>query len=98
MPRPKRPACGWWRKRRSFPPARPGGILNGPPGRRCFMTKEDVAAALIEYGQLLELKGEPSFRTLSYHTAARAILEYPGDFPTLVAAGRVTEIQGIGST
>jgi DNA polymerase (family 10) len=62
------------------------------------MTKEDVAAALIEYGQLLELKGEPSFRTLSYHTAARAILEYPGDFPGLVAAGRVTEIHGIGST
>ena len=36
------------------------------------MTKEDVAAALLEYGQLLELKGEPSFRTLSYQTAARA--------------------------
>ena len=54
------------------------------------MTKEDVAAALLEYGQLLELKGEPSFRTLSYQTAARAILEYPGDFPALVAAGRVT--------
>jgi DNA polymerase (family 10) len=62
------------------------------------MTKEDVAAALIEYGQLLELKGEPSFRTLSYHTAARAILDYSGDFPALVAAGRVTEIHGVGST
>lgn len=62
------------------------------------MTKEDVAAALSEYGQLLELKGEPAFRTLSYQTASRAILEYPGDFPALVAAGRVTEIAGIGST
>jgi DNA polymerase (family X) len=62
------------------------------------MTKEDVAAALIEYGQLLELKGEPAFRTLSYQTAARSILEYPGDFPALVAAGRVTDIHGIGST
>jgi len=62
------------------------------------MTKEDVAAVLIEYGQLLELKGEPSFRTLSYHTAARAILEYSGDFPALVAAGRVSDIHGIGST
>src|SRR5262245_23516995 len=62
------------------------------------MTKEDVAAALLEYGQLLELKGEPSFRTLSYQTAARAILDYPGDFPALVAAGRVSEIHGIGST
>jgi DNA polymerase (family 10) len=62
------------------------------------MTKEDVAAALIEYGQLLELKGEPSFRTLSYQTAARAILEFGGNFNGLVAAGRVDEIGGIGST
>jgi DNA polymerase (family 10) len=62
------------------------------------MTKEDVAAALIEYGQLLELKGEPSFRTLSYQTAARAILEFGGNFNGLVAAGRVDEIPGIGST
>lgn len=62
------------------------------------MTKEDVAAALVEYGQLLELKGEPSFRTMSYQTAARAILDYAGDFSALVAAGRVTEIPGIGAT
>jgi DNA polymerase (family 10) len=60
------------------------------------MTKEDVAAALQEIGILLELKGEPSFRTLSYHSAARALLEYEGDFSGLVAAGRVTEIHGIG--
>jgi len=60
------------------------------------MTKEDVAAALQEIGILLELKGEPSFRTLSYHTAARALLEFEGDFPALVAAGRVSEIHGIG--
>lgn len=60
------------------------------------MTREDVAAALQEIGILLELKGEPSFRTVSYHTAARALLEFEGDFPALVAAGRVTEIPGIG--
>ena len=51
------------------------------------MTKEDVAAALEEIGTLLELKGEPSFRTMSYHTAARALLEFEGDFQSLVAAG-----------
>jgi DNA polymerase (family 10) len=62
------------------------------------MTKEDVAAALQEVGILLELKGEAAYRTLSYHTAARAILEYDGDFPALVAAGRVREIHGIGDT
>jgi DNA polymerase (family 10) len=62
------------------------------------MTKEDVAATLQEVGILLELKGEAAFRTLSYHTAARAILEYEGDFSNLVAAGRVTEIHGIGDT
>lgn len=62
------------------------------------MTKEDVAAALSEYGMLLELQGQDAFRTLSYHTAARAILEYEGDFPALVAAGQVTDIPGIGAT
>jgi DNA polymerase (family X) len=62
------------------------------------MTKEDVAAALQELGTLLELKGEAAFRTLSYQTAARAILEYEGDFPALVTSGRVTEIHGIGET
>jgi len=61
-----------------------------------MMTKEDVAAALQEVGILLELKGEPSFRTMSYHSAARAVLEYEGDFPALVAAGQATEIHGIG--
>jgi DNA polymerase (family X) len=62
------------------------------------MTKEDVAAALTEYGQLLELKGEPPFRTLSYQTAARAILEFGGNFNGLVAAGHADEIPGIGAT
>ena len=62
------------------------------------MTKEDVASALQEYGQLLELKGEPSFRTSSYAMAARALLSFEGDFPGLVAAGQVAEIPGIGST
>ncbi|HKA08139.1 MAG TPA: DNA polymerase/3'-5' exonuclease PolX [Gemmataceae bacterium] len=60
------------------------------------MTKEDVAAALQEIGILLELKGEPSFRTMSYHSASRALLDYQGDFPALVASGKVTEIHGIG--
>src|SRR5262245_45256153 len=86
------------RLRSPFSLLRLGGILKESPGRSDFMTKEDVAAALVEYGQLLELKGEPSFRTLSYSTAARALLDYPGDFSALVAAGRVTEIHGIGST
>jgi DNA polymerase (family X) len=63
-----------------------------------IMTKEDVAAAFQEYGQLLELKGEPSFRTNSYAMAARALLTFDGDFAGLVATGRVGEIPGIGST
>src|SRR5260221_9843571 len=62
------------------------------------MTKEDVAAALQEYGILLELKGESSFRTASYHNAARAILDFEGDFAALVANGRTSEIRGIGAT
>jgi len=62
------------------------------------MTKEDVAAALQEVGTLLEIKGEAAFRTLSYQTAARAVLEYQGDFSALVESGRVAEIHGIGET
>ncbi|HEX3147211.1 MAG TPA: DNA polymerase/3'-5' exonuclease PolX [Gemmataceae bacterium] len=62
------------------------------------MTKEDIAAAFQEYGQLLELKGEPSFRTNSYAMAARALLSFEGDFAGLVASGRISEIPGIGST
>lgn len=62
------------------------------------MTKEDVAAALQEYGVLLELHGEPSFRTNSYAMSARALLSFEGDFAALVAAGRIGEIPGIGLT
>jgi DNA polymerase (family X) len=62
------------------------------------MTKEDVAAALEEIAVLLELKGESSFRTNSYHNAARALHQLDGDFKSLVETGKLGEVRGIGSS
>ena len=54
------------------------------------MTKEDVAAALMRVGPLLELKGEPSFRTNAYQQRRPGHPQFPGDLTALVAAGRVS--------
>lgn len=62
------------------------------------MTREDVAAALEEVGVLLELQGESSFRTNSYRNAARALLQMTDDLKTVVEAGRLNQVPGIGDS
>lgn len=62
------------------------------------MTREDVAAALEEVGVLLELQGESSFRTISYKNAARALLQMGEDLKTVVEAGRLGQVPGIGDS
>jgi DNA polymerase (family 10) len=62
------------------------------------MNKEQVAAALEEIGTLLELQGESSFRCLAYHNAARTISQLETNLADVVAAGKLEEIPGIGST
>jgi DNA polymerase (family 10) len=62
------------------------------------MNKEQVAAALEEIGTLLELQGESSFRCLAYHNAARTIAQLETNLADVVAAGKLDEIPGIGST
>src|SRR5437763_7372168 len=62
------------------------------------MDKNEVAAVLDEIGTLLELQGENAFRCNAYHNAARAVQQLEQDLGELIAAGRLTEIPGIGET
>ncbi len=55
-----------------------------------------IARALREIGTLLELKGENPFKVRAYETGARALEDLGDDLGTLVAAGRLREIRGIG--
>jgi len=60
------------------------------------MTKDDVADALDEIGTLLELKGENAFRCNAYYNGGRTVRSLPDDLGTLIAAGRLGEVRGIG--
>src|SRR6201994_703926 len=62
------------------------------------MTNAEIAAALEELGVLYELDGAVKYRLLAYGTAASAIRESPVSVADLAAAGRATEIPGIGKT
>lgn len=60
------------------------------------MNNADVAATLTEIAELLELKGESTFRIRAYENAARALGNMPEDVRTLAAEGRLTEVKGVG--
>ncbi len=62
------------------------------------MTNAEIAAALEELGVLYELDGAVKYRVLAYSTAAAAIRESPVSVAELSAAGRATEIPGVGKT
>jgi DNA polymerase (family 10) len=62
------------------------------------MTNAEIAAALDELGVLYELDGAVKYRVLAYSTAAQAIRESPVSVADLAAAGRATEIPGVGKT
>ena len=62
------------------------------------MTNAEIAAALEELGVLYELDGAVKYRVLAYGTAATAIRESPVSVAELAAAGRATEIPGVGKT
>lgn len=62
------------------------------------MTNAEIAAALEELGVLYELDGAVKYRVLAYSTAAAAIRESPVSVAELAAAGRATEIPGVGKT
>ncbi len=62
------------------------------------MTNAEIAAALEELGALYQLDGAVKYRVLAYGTAAKAIRESPVSVADLAAAGRATEIPGVGKT
>src|ERR1044072_8019091 len=62
------------------------------------MTNAESAAALEELGVLYELDGAVKYRVLAYGTAAKAIRESPVSVADLAAAGRATEVRGVGKT
>jgi DNA polymerase (family X) len=62
------------------------------------VTNAEIAAALEELGVLYELDGANKYRVLAYGTAARAIRESPVSVSELAAAGRATELAGVGKT
>jgi DNA polymerase (family 10) len=62
------------------------------------MTNAEIAAAFDELSVLYELDGAVKYRVLAYSTAAKAIRESPVSVAELAAAGRATEIPGVGKT
>jgi DNA polymerase (family 10) len=62
------------------------------------VTNAEIAAALEELGVLYELDGAVKYRVLAYGTAAKAIRESPVSVADLAAAGRTTEVPGVGKT
>ncbi len=62
------------------------------------MTNAEIAAALDELGVLYQLDGAVKYRVLAYSTAAKAIRESPVSVADLAAAGRATEVPGVGKT
>ena len=62
------------------------------------VTNAEIAAALEELGVLYELDGAVKYRVLAYGAAAKAIRESPVSVAELAAAGRATEIPGVGKT
>jgi DNA polymerase (family X) len=62
------------------------------------VTNAEIAAAFDELAVLYELDGAVKYRVLAYSTAAKAIRESPVSVADLAAAGRATEVPGVGKT
>jgi DNA polymerase (family 10) len=60
------------------------------------MGRKDLAQALEEIGELLELKGENPFKVKAYSQAARAVLRLEEDPAELAARGELIGVKGIG--
>ncbi len=60
------------------------------------MNNEDVAAALNEIAELLELKKESTFRIRAYQNAARTLGGLPEDVRQMIARGELEHVRGIG--
>ena len=64
----------------------------GPP----FLTKSQIASALVQVAVLLELDGANRFRVIAYQNASRALASLEEDLLTVVKEERITDVKGIG--
>jgi DNA polymerase (family 10) len=62
------------------------------------MENQEIASILTEIGVILEIKGENPFKTRAYTYAARTIENLETPLKDIVAAGKLNEIKGIGSS
>ena len=60
------------------------------------MSKDDIISIFENIARLLELKGENPFKVRAYTNAARAIETLSDSLESLVAEGRLQEVDGIG--
>ena len=79
-------------------PQCPSPARHARPNPPLAMEKNEVAAVLEEIATLLELQGENPFRCNAYVKAARAIAQLETNLADVVAAGKVDDIPGVGST
>jgi DNA polymerase (family 10) len=62
------------------------------------MRNRDIAQIFENIADLLEIKGESIHRVLAYRNAGQVIREISRDLSAIYAEGKLTEINGIGST
>jgi DNA polymerase (family X) len=67
----------------------------GEPTRE--LTNGDLARIFHEIGDMLEVKGELSFKTVAYHRAADAIGRSPVDLVAAYRAGDAPKVPGVGT-
>ncbi|MDF9828305.1 DNA polymerase (family 10) [Ereboglobus sp. PH5-10] len=60
------------------------------------VTKNDIADVLREIAVLLELKGENPFKIRAYENGARTLESLTDDLGEVIAAGKLSEVKGIG--
>ncbi|MGK7344347.1 MAG: DNA polymerase/3'-5' exonuclease PolX [Candidatus Nitrospinota bacterium M3_3B_026] len=60
------------------------------------MNKSEIAAALHELGDILELMDENPFKVRAHHNAARAVEALSEDLGELIESGKLTSIKGVG--
>ena len=60
------------------------------------MNNADIAKTFERLANLLELKGESSFKTQAYRKAARVIKQLPADIEILAREHKLKDIPGVG--
>jgi DNA polymerase (family 10) len=62
------------------------------------MNKKEIARIFDAMADMLEIRGEVAFKCIAYHNAARTLETIEEPIEDLVAAGRLTELKGIGKS